>query len=104
MSTRNVVISVSTLVSLLSAAPSFAQTASDSRSGSAREEQDSQLQEVVITAERRNTSMQTTAISATVVSGETLAKKGVVGLTAVQQIAPGLIIADRSEEHTSELQ
>src|SRR6185295_10136476 len=44
--------------------------------------------------------MQTTAISATVVSGETLAKKGVVGLTAVQQIAPGLIIADYSSANT----
>jgi iron complex outermembrane receptor protein len=86
-------------VSLLVGAPSFAQTASDSANKTAKDEEPV-LQEVVITAERRNTSMQTTAISATVVSGDTLEKKGVMGLTAVQQIAPGVIIADYGSANT----
>jgi iron complex outermembrane receptor protein len=48
--------------------------------------------EVVVTAERRTANLQTTAISATVVSGAQLLKNGVVTVDSLQFIAPGLTI------------
>ena len=67
-----------------------AQAAEDQRA-SARE-----VEEVIVTAERRVENLQTTALSATVLDAELLADKGVMGLTAVQYAAPGVLIADYS--------
>lgn len=58
------------------------------------------LQEVVVTAQRRNEPMQTTAISATVLTGEMMAEKGITGLTSIQTVAPGIIIADYGSANT----
>jgi len=60
----------------------------------------SAMEEVVVTAERRLENLQTTALSATVLSAELLADKGVMGLTAVQYAAPGVLIADYSSANT----
>jgi len=50
------------------------------------------VQEVVVTAERRTSNLQTTPISATVISGNNLIKDGVLTVDSLQFIAPGLTI------------
>src|SRR5215204_2956454 len=56
--------------------------------------------ELVVTAERRDQNLQTTAISATVLDQQLLEAKGVVGLTTLQYAAPGLQISDYSSANT----
>ncbi len=51
------------------------------------------LEEVIVTAKRRSEDIQTTSISATVLSQELLEDKGVVDLYALQYAAPGVTIA-----------
>lgn len=51
-----------------------------------------QLQEVVVTAERRQENLQTTAISATVLNANNLVQKGVVQLQDLQNASPSLTI------------
>jgi iron complex outermembrane receptor protein len=50
------------------------------------------LAEVVVTAERRHTDLQTTPISATVISGNQLANLGVTAIDALQFATPGAVI------------
>ncbi len=50
------------------------------------------VQEVVVTAERRTSNLQTTPISATVISGANLIKNGVITVDSLQFVAPGLTI------------
>jgi iron complex outermembrane receptor protein len=52
------------------------------------------LEEVIVTAQRRETNLQTTALAATVLSGEQLLAKGVDNLTRVQYVAPSVNISD----------
>lgn len=56
--------------------------------------QTTELKEVLVTATRRDEDIQTTSISATVLSGELLQDKGVLNLTALQYAAPGITVAD----------
>lgn len=51
-----------------------------------------QLQEVVVTAERRSENLQTTPIAATVLNGEELVQKGVVQMSDLQTASPSLSI------------
>jgi len=50
------------------------------------------LGEIVVTAERREQSLQDVPISATVLTGEELTKRGVVNLNDIQQVAPSIAI------------
>jgi iron complex outermembrane receptor protein len=50
------------------------------------------LEEVLVTAERRETSLQDTSASATVLSGEALAAQGIDNVTEIQQVAPSVAI------------
>lgn len=50
------------------------------------------LQEIVVTAERREQSLQDVPISATVLTGDDLEKKGVVNINDIQQVAPSIAI------------
>lgn len=50
------------------------------------------LAEVVVTAKRHRTNLQTTSVSATVLSGKELQAKGVTNLTSLQYAAPALNI------------
>ncbi len=50
------------------------------------------LEEIVITAERREVNLQETPISATVLSGAALIEKGVDNIDEIQQVAPSLAI------------
>jgi iron complex outermembrane receptor protein len=58
----------------------------------ARSEQADALQEVVVTAKRRNEDVQTTSLSATVLPQELLEDKGVVDLYALQYAAPAITV------------
>ena len=55
---------------------------------------ESALEEIVVTAERRRSSVQDTALAITVLSGEALKAKGVTDLIDVQYIAPSVTISD----------
>lgn len=50
------------------------------------------LSEIIVTAERRQQSLQDVPISATVLTGEELQKKGVTNLNDIQQVAPSVAI------------
>jgi len=51
------------------------------------------LEEVVVTATRRSESLQTSAISASVLTGDAMEEKGVVNLYALQYAAPAVTIS-----------
>lgn len=50
------------------------------------------LEEIVVTAERREQNLQDVPISATVLTGEQLAQRGVSNLNDIQQVAPSIAI------------
>ena len=52
------------------------------------------LEEVIVTAQRRETNLQRTALAATVLSGQELKAKGVTDLVDVQYVAPSVNISD----------
>lgn len=52
----------------------------------------SSLDEVVVTAERRSTNLQTTGISASVLTGADLTNKGIMSVDGLQAIAPSVVI------------
>jgi iron complex outermembrane recepter protein len=51
-----------------------------------------ELEEVIVTAERRSTSLQTTAIAASVLTGEDLANRGITDVDQLQFIAPSATV------------
>ena len=67
------------------ALPVQAQTATDQAAAS----NDAAEEEIVVTAERRATNLQTTPIAATVLTGEELANSGVTNVDQLQFISPG---------------
>jgi outer membrane receptor protein involved in Fe transport len=58
------------------------------------------LQEVIITAERRATDVQTTPLAVTAVSGDELISKQVVGITSLSLAAPSISMYDRGGTFT----
>jgi len=77
----------------LACAASLGTTGAQAQAPSASSASDETLAEVVVTAARRAQSLQTSAISATVLSGEALQEKGVVDLYSVQYAAPAVTIS-----------
>src|SRR5579871_4353448 len=65
----------------------FAQTAP---SGATDSGQPSPLQEIVVTAEKRTSTVQDTPISITALSGEQLQQQGITGVSGIVQSVPGL--------------
>jgi len=68
------------------ALPATAQTATDQAASSNTEE------EIVVTAERRATNLQTTPIAATVLTGEDLTNAGITNVDQLQFISPGATV------------
>jgi iron complex outermembrane recepter protein len=88
------VLSVSaTVLALACCGEALAQNAPASAPGST-ESTNSPLQEVLVTAERRSTNLQTTAVSATVLTADDIAAKGVNLVDQLQFIAPSVTIDD----------
>ncbi len=65
-----------------------AQTSQQSQSASASDT----LEEIVVTAERRRTNLQTTPIAATVMTGEHLANSGVTTVDQLQFVSPAAVV------------
>jgi iron complex outermembrane receptor protein len=94
--TQNVLIKTKTglfltsaACALISAGAAFAQT-TPSAAPAAAPDNASTIQEVVVTAERRSVSQQTTSISMSVVSGNVLAANHIVTIQDLQNLAPGM--------------
>ena len=75
------------LGAILAAAQATAQT---TRSAVAPAEDSGGLAEIVVTAEKRTSTVQDTPISITALSGEQLQQEGITGITGVVQSVPGL--------------
>lgn len=73
------------------ATPVAAQTTAR-ESGAASTPAASVLEEIVVTAERRRTNLQTTPIAATVLTGESLANSGVTTVDQLQFVSPGATV------------
>ncbi len=69
-----------------------AAAAQTSTQSSAANASDTSSEEVVVTAERRTENLQTAPISATVITGDDLAGKGVANVDALQFISPGTTV------------
>ena len=68
------------------ALPAYAQSATDQSANDAQDD------EIVVTAERRATSLQRTPIAATVLTGDDLANAGVTSVDQLQFISPGATV------------
>ena len=77
---------------LLWAGAAHAQTAQP-----ANDEQANTLDEVVVTAERRTSNLQTTAVAASVLSGEQLQDKGVTNIETLQFSVPSLTVQNSGQ-------
>lgn len=82
--------SLAGLAALCLTAPALAQTAPQPETPTAQD--DSLIDRVVITAERREQDAQDVAIAATVLSGESLAEQGVNSLNDIQRVSPSIAI------------
>lgn len=80
-------------VALLWAGTAQAQN-SQADNASRDDAQAAQLEEVVVTAERRTSNLQTTAVAATVLSGQDLQNRGVTSLNQLQFAAPSTTVQD----------
>lgn len=58
------------------------------------------LEELIVTATRRESDLQTTSVAATVLTGEGMEKKGVTDLIHIQYAAPGVTIGDYGSANT----
>lgn len=82
-----VVLAVGLLISMAANAQSSSDEPSAKRS---------QLEEIVVTAEKRTENLQTTALSATVLTGDMLSDKGITNLYQIQYAAPSVTIASQA--------
>ena len=82
-------LSLALMLAIMAAGPASAEPA-DSAAGSA--DRRDALEEIVVTAEKRASTMQDTPISMTALSGELLQQEGITGLTGVVQSVPGISI------------
>src|SRR3546814_8784053 len=95
---------------LANAAPAMAQAAT----ADAAEADDSNINEIIVTAQKREQNLQDVPISMEVVSGEKLADFNATDIKSVMNYTPNVFVQTtagndviyirRSEEHTSELQ
>jgi iron complex outermembrane receptor protein len=87
---KSVLSLFASVVALAACRAVLAQTAPANTAGA--DTSNGPLQEVVVTAERRSTNLQTTAVSATVISGADLEAKGINLVDQLQFIAPSVTI------------
>ncbi|CAN5249731.1 TonB-dependent receptor [soil metagenome] len=89
---RKLWLLTSAAVLLWAGAAQARQSTKDTTSEQAKHDEPAVLGEVVVTAERRTTNLQTTAVAATVLSGEDLQNKGVSSLDQLQFAAPSVTV------------
>ncbi len=73
--------------------PVAAQTVTEEDNQAAQRPAQRQVEEIIVTAERRSQNLQDVPIAATVLTAEDLARKGVNGVNDLQQVAPSLAIS-----------
>jgi iron complex outermembrane receptor protein len=95
MLTRNDLVATAAALALLPAA-GFAQTAPVAQTGTAAEDGGAQLEEVIVTAQRRSESAQHAAIPLSVIDGAALANAGVTQVDRLNQLVPALSIEPSS--------
>src|SRR6185312_12395478 len=81
---------------LISAGPVFGQDATDQPTTAQAGAAADTLQEVVVTAERREENVQTTPISVVAITGADLIQKSVASINDLQQVAPDVTIQSGS--------
>ena len=92
MNYRPLLLGASALALVWSGAAA-AQTAAPAQDASATSDQDkTEDGEIVVTAQRRNENLMTTAVSASVLSGTQLENKGVVNVDALQFAMPSVVV------------
>lgn len=79
-------------IALIGSSPARAQDAPTPESAGVVDASDISSEEIVVTAERRTTSLQRTGVAATVLTGEDLIKKGVNGVEQLQFATPSLTV------------
>lgn len=79
-------LATSALFAIAAGAPALAQTATPQTN----DDQGAQIEEVVVTAERRANSVQKTAITITAISGETLTREGILSTRDMLDKVPGM--------------
>jgi iron complex outermembrane receptor protein len=79
-------------VALIWTGAAHAQSQPSSSSGTSKSSADATVAELVVTAERRTENLQTTAIAATVISGDDLINKGVLTVDSLQFALPGVTV------------
>ncbi|WP_374407024.1 TonB-dependent receptor [Pelagerythrobacter sp.] len=72
--------------------PGSAQSSASAAAPQQADASDGELGEIVVTAERRNTSLQRTGVAATVLTGEDLERKNVLSVDDLQFAAPSLTV------------
>jgi iron complex outermembrane receptor protein len=83
-------------LSLSSGGQAHAQTTSAASAGGTMSADTDQLQEVVVTAEKRESVLQKTPVAVTAVSQDELVQNGVAELTSLQKVAPDVNITNSS--------
>ena len=89
---RRVATALAYIAVLCSAATAVAQQQTSVPSGSNPADKETELQEVVVTAELRAENLQTTPIAATVLNADELRQKGVLQMADLQTASPSLSI------------
>src|SRR5947209_6522255 len=79
-------------VALIWTGAAHAQAQSANAQASGKVSADATVAELVVTAERRTENLQTTAIAATVISGDDLINKGVLTVDSLQFALPGVTV------------
>jgi iron complex outermembrane receptor protein len=98
---RQVLISLlCTVVFCFAITPSHAQGTAPEETKARDSQKAPVLEELVVTATRRDSGLQTTAVAATVMTGEQMQKKGIFDLPQIQYGAPGLSIGDYGSANT----
>jgi iron complex outermembrane receptor protein len=83
----SVLLAGSALAAAIAPANAFAQKAA-----AAPAAQGAALQEIIVTARRREENLQTTPVAVTAVTSETLEKRNVINLAQIARIAPSLTV------------
>lgn len=93
MQTRIILLATTVFGATVQTCPAFAQAAApQSAHAEATQDQNVTTQEIIVTGQKRSESLQKVSVAATVLSGATLASKGIVRLDDVQTATPSLSI------------
>lgn len=97
---RSVLNCVGLAVAQLAASTAYAQQAPEATPPAAKAPATNELPTVVVTAEKRETTLQKTAIAIDVLTAEKLAQSGVTDINSLQNISPGVQIGQSSTATT----